>query len=70
MLKQGSRGKELTRIGLTTASLILRCLSTGLGKILNWEAMGNDRGCELVHWTHDYLAEHVEASIYRILKRW
>jgi hypothetical protein len=49
MLKQGSRGEELTRIGLTTASLILRCLSTGLGKILNWEAMGNDRGCELVY---------------------
>jgi hypothetical protein len=40
------------------------------GEIPNWGAVGNDRGYELVHWTHNYLAEHAEDSIYRILKRW
>jgi hypothetical protein len=41
-----------------------------LGEIGNWGAVGNDRSYERVLWTHDYLAERAEASIYRILKRW
>jgi hypothetical protein len=32
--------------------------------------MGNDWSYKLVHRTHDYLAEHAKASIYRILERW
>jgi hypothetical protein len=70
MPKQERRWREWTWFGLATASLISRRSSTDLGEIPNWGAVGNDRSYELVHWTHDYLAEHAEASIYRILERW
>jgi hypothetical protein len=40
MLKQGSRGEELTRIGLTTASLVSRRSSIDLGVIPNWGVAG------------------------------
>jgi hypothetical protein len=70
MPKQERRWREWTWFGLATASWISRRSSTDLGEIPNWGAVGNDRSYELVHWTHDYLVEHAEASIYRILERW
>jgi hypothetical protein len=41
-----------------------------LGEIPNWDAVGDDRSYEWFHWTHGYLAEQAEASIYRIHERW
>jgi hypothetical protein len=70
MLEQGQRQHDRTCGELPTVSLVLWRSSTDLGVIPNWGAVGNDRSCELVYWMHNYLAEHAEAAIYRMLKRW
>jgi hypothetical protein len=70
VLKQGRERDGLTWKGLAAVMGGSRRRRVDLGEIGNWGVVGNDRSYERVLWTHDYLAERAEASIYRILKRW
>jgi hypothetical protein len=70
MLKQRSRGEELTGVGLTTAGLSSWCFRTDLGRMRNSGVLVDDRGWERVLQLHNYMAQLRARSIYRASGRW
>jgi hypothetical protein len=70
MLRQGSRGEELTWVGLTATRLSSRCSRTGLGRIRNSCSLVRDLGCRWVQQLLEYMAELGARSIYRVRARW
>jgi hypothetical protein len=70
VLKEESRGHELTCSTLATTSSLSTMLWTDLGEVSNWRALVDDLRHELVYWLLDYLAEPTAHSIYRLWGRW